>query len=58
MATIDIAKAIVDAYEENGFDTSGKSFYDLMFMIYGTEAWDMVVKAMSKEVIDRIMAKA
>ena len=58
MATIDIAKAIVDAYEENGFDTSDKSFYDLMFMLYGTEAWDMVVKAMSKEVIDRIMAKA
>lgn len=58
MATIDIAKAIVDAYEENGFDTSGKSFYDLMFMLYGTEAWDMVVKAMSKEVIDRILAKA
>ena len=58
MATIGIAKAIVDAYEENGFDTSGKSFYDLMFMLYGTEAWDMVVKAMSKEVIDRIMAKA
>ena len=58
MKTIDIAKAIVDAYEENGFDTSGKSFYDLMFMLHGTEAWDMVVKAMSKEVIDRILNDA
>lgn len=56
MKTIDIAKAIVDSYEENGFDTSGKSFYDLMWMLYGTEAWDMVVKAMSKEVISRILA--
>lgn len=58
MKTIDIAKAVIDSYEENGIDTSGKSFYDLMFMLYGTEAWDMVVKAMSKEVIDRIKETA
>lgn len=58
MKTIDIAKAIIDSYEENGVDTSRKSFYDLMFMLYGTEAWDMVVKAMSKEVIYKIKETA
>ena len=57
MKTFEIAKAIVDSYEENGFDTSGKSFYDLMYILHGTEAWDMVVKVMSKEVISRILAK-
>ena len=54
MKTMGIAKAIIDAYEENGIDTSEKSFYALMFMLYGTEAWDAVVKAISQEVIARI----
>ena len=56
MTTTDIAKAIIDSYEENGIIAEGKSFYDLMFMLYGTEAWDAVVKAMTKMTIEKIKA--
>jgi hypothetical protein len=58
MKTMDIAKAIVDSYEENGIGASGKSFYDLMYMLYGTEAWDMVIKAMREIVIEKIKENA
>ena len=50
----EIAKILVDTFEENGISTEGISFYDMMFFLFGDESYDLVVKALSNDVIAKI----
>lgn len=54
----DIAVILIDSFEEAGIHTEGRSFYDLMFVLWmhQPEAFDAIVKGLTKEVIDDIKA--
>lgn len=61
-APFEIAKILVDSYEEAGFDTSKLTVYDMLFGLTfdgeetGEEAYQAVLGVLTKEVIDRIKA--
>lgn len=58
----EVAKIMVDSYEEAGFDTSKLTVYDMLFGLTfdgeetGEEAYQAVLGVLTKEVIDRIKA--
>ena len=60
----EVAKILVDSYEEAGFDTSKLTIYDMLFGLTfdgeetGEEAYRAVLGVLAKEVIDRIKAGA
>lgn len=52
-----IAKILVDAFNEAGVNTDGFGFYDMMAALWlagEEEAYNMIVKALSNEVITNI----
>jgi len=56
----EVAKILVDAFEDAGVSTKDMSFYDMMFMLWlwgEKEAYDLVVKALGKDVIAEIQNK-
>ena len=55
-----VAKILVDSFNEAGICTEGFGFYDMMTALWladETEAYDLVVKALAKDVITTILAK-
>lgn len=60
----EVAKILVDSYEEAGLDTSKLTVYDMLFGLTfdgeetGEEAYQTILGVLTKEVIDRIKAGA
>lgn len=56
--SFELAKIIIDSFEEAGVDTSKADLYDLLFVLWlkDKETYDEILKALGHEVIRRILA--
>jgi len=59
-----LAKILVDSFNEAGINTDDLSFYDMMGIIWASkydkeerEAYDLVLKALTKDVVAAIKTK-